>query len=124
MEASLTQSASEIFIAGEMAGLAAVSTRDRPIAELVAINAFDRHQGVGTALLNSIVRSVAGCERLRLTATNDNVDAIRFYQRRGFRLTALRLGAVDVARLRKPSIPTLGEYGIPIRDELDLMLDV
>ncbi len=114
----------EIFIAGKMAGLAAISVRDKPIAELVAINAFDRHQGIGTALIKSIPPAITGCDQLRLTTTNDNLDAIRFYQRRGFHLTALRAGAVDAARLHKPSIPTIGEYGIPLRDELDLTMDL
>jgi GNAT superfamily N-acetyltransferase len=82
--------ACDIFIAGDLEGIAAVSGRDRPIAELVAINAFIRHQGIGSALLRSIVDSLEGFEALRLTTTNDNLDALRFYQRRGFRLHALR----------------------------------
>ena len=114
----------EIFIAGEMHGLAAVSYRDRPIAELVAINAFTPRQGVGTALLGFIAGVLAGFTELRLTTTNDNVDALRFYQRRGFRLTALRPGAVDLARRRKPAIPLVGAHGIPLRDELDLTLEL
>jgi hypothetical protein len=53
--------------------------------------------------------------------TNDNVDALRFYQRRGFRLRAVRPGAVDDARRTlKPEIPAVGEQGIPIRDEIEL----
>ena len=61
---------------------------------------------------------------LRLTTTNDNLDALRFYQRRGFRLQALRPGAVDAARAYKPTISAVGEHGIPIRDELDLTLQL
>ena len=61
-----------------------------------------------------------GCRELLLTTTNDNVDALRFYQRRGFRLAELRPGAVDRARQLKPQIPTAGDYGIPLRDEIDL----
>lgn len=45
---------------------------------------------------------------------------MRFYLRRGFRLIEVRLGAVDAARKLKPSIPKVGEYEIPMRDELDL----
>jgi hypothetical protein len=53
--------------------------------------------------------------------TNDNVDALRFYQRRGFRLAELHAGGVDKSRATlKPDIPTTGEYGIPLRDELIL----
>ncbi|MBV8683718.1 MAG: GNAT family N-acetyltransferase [Caulobacteraceae bacterium] len=112
----------EIFIAGDFEGLAAVSLRDRPIAELVAINAFERGRGIGTALIRAAVESLQGFETFRLTTTNDNLDALRFYQRRGFRLAVLRPGAVDATRKLKPTIPPLGDYGIPIRDEIDLVL--
>jgi hypothetical protein len=57
--------------------------------------------------------------------TNDNVDALRFYQRRGFRLAELHPGAVDEARARlKPEIPRVGDHGIPLRDELMLEKEV
>ena len=52
--------------------------------------------------------------------TNGNLSALHFYLRRGFRLTAVRLGAVDAARKLKPTIPFFGEHGIPLHDELDL----
>ncbi len=58
------------------------------------------------------------------TTTNDNVDALRFYQRRGFRLAELRPGAVDRSRQEKPQIPRVGDYGIPLHDEIDLTLRV
>lgn len=114
----------DLFIAGDMAGLAAISMRDRPTAELVAINAFEPRRGVGSALLAELIRTLPGegCKTLRLTTTNANLDALRFYQRSGFRLTELRPGAVDLAREHKPSIPRLGGFGIPIRDELDLIM--
>lgn len=112
----------EIFIAGDLEGLAAVSLRDRPVAELVAINAFEKGRGIGTALIKAVAESLQGFGALRLTTTNDNLDALRFYQRRGFRLAAIRPGAVDAVRRLKPSIPPLGDYGIPIRDEIDLVL--
>jgi hypothetical protein len=60
-----------------------------------------------------------------VVTTNDNVDALRFYQRRGFRLTAVRCGAVDQSRRTvKPQIPVTGNYGIPIRDEIELVQDL
>jgi len=59
-----------------------------------------------------------------VTTTNDNLDALRFYQRRGFRLVALRPGAVDGARGPKPSLPQIGAYGIPLHDEIELRLDL
>ncbi len=81
-------------------------------------------EALGSALLAALVRDL--CERgirtLRVTTTNDNLAALRFYQKRGFRLRALRPGAIDDARAMKPSIPSYGADGIPIRDELDLEL--
>lgn len=46
--------------------------------------------------------------------------ALRFYQRRGFRLMALRPDAVTRGRRLKPEIALLGHDGIPIRDEIEL----
>jgi hypothetical protein len=65
---------------------------------------------------------LAGCRKIWTITTNDNLDAMRFYQRRGFRIAAVRPGAVAAARRLKPTIPELGEHGIPIRDEIELAL--
>jgi GNAT superfamily N-acetyltransferase len=95
--------------------------------EILTLHAAERRQGVGTALIAEVKRIArrAGCSRLWLITTNDNVDALRFYQRRGFRLAALHPGAVDTSRRRlKPEIADLGDHGIPIRDELELEQDV
>jgi GNAT superfamily N-acetyltransferase len=100
-----------------------VVDRDRAQCEVLTLNALQQWRGVGTALLE-LVEQVAtrqGCRRLWLITTNDNVDALRFYQRRGFRLAALHRGAVDESRARlKPEIPVVGNYGIVLRDELEL----
>jgi ribosomal protein S18 acetylase RimI-like enzyme len=95
--------------------------------EVLTLHADERRRGVGSALISAVRRLAAdaGCRRLWLVTTNDNVDALRFYQRRGFRLAALRAGAVDESRSRlKPEIPSVGEYGIPLRDELELELSL
>ena len=86
------------------------------------MDAITANRGVGTALIEALASRLRaeGVSILRVTTTNDNLNALRFYQRRGFRLTALRQGAVDEARRVKPSISAVGEYGIPIRDELEL----
>jgi ribosomal protein S18 acetylase RimI-like enzyme len=95
--------------------------------EVLTLHADVRREGVGTELLEAVQRIARehGCRRLWLITTNDNVDALRFYQRRGLRLAALHKGAVDDARARlKPEIPELGDHGIPLRDELELELDL
>jgi GNAT superfamily N-acetyltransferase len=91
--------------------------------EVLTLHAAERFGGAGTALIEAVERLAAdaGCARLWLITTNDNVDALRFYQRRGFRLFALHRGAVDDSRARlKPEIPPIGEHGIELRDELEL----
>lgn len=94
--------------------------------EIVTLEAFSRYGGVGTALVSAaceLARS-SGLGRLWLVTTNDNLDALRFYRRRGFRLVGVAPGAVVAARAVKPSIRFVGEYGIPIRDELTLELSL
>jgi ribosomal protein S18 acetylase RimI-like enzyme len=100
---------------------------DGDACEVLTLNVEDRRRGLGTALMEAAaeIASGAGCARLWLITTNDNLDALRFYQRRGLRLAALHAAAVDDARARlKPEIPPIGEYGIPLRDELELELNL
>lgn len=98
---------------------------DAEECELAFLVAFERRQGIGTALLATLVEAVRGLRRIRVVTTNDNLDALRFYQRRGFRLADLRPGAVNAARERlKPSIGLRGAHGIPIRDEIELVLEL
>ncbi len=90
--------------------------------EIVTLDSLQEGLGIGTMLIEAVQEAAicAGCRRLWLITTNDNTHALRFYQQRGFRLVALRPGAIDAARSIKPEIPRLGNDGIPIRDELEL----
>jgi GNAT superfamily N-acetyltransferase len=64
---------------------------DRGELEVVALEALSRREGIGTALLTAAADEArrAGCARAWLITTNDNLDAVRFYQRRGWDLVAL-----------------------------------
>jgi ribosomal protein S18 acetylase RimI-like enzyme len=87
------------------------------------VAADERGKGHGTMLLDAARRRAArlGCRRLWLVTTNDNVPALRFYERRSMRRVAVHRGAVDVARRAlKPEIPLHGIDGVPIRDEIEL----
>ena len=108
---------------GEPAGLLTYRI-DGGDCEVVTINAFLRGAGAGTALMEAVAAAArdAGCRRVWLITTNDNLRALRFYQRRGFRLAALHRDALDRSRDLKPSIPEVGLDGIPLRDELELEL--
>jgi GNAT superfamily N-acetyltransferase len=115
------------LIAGEREGLATYKIApDLLSAEVITLDAFRPHQGIGGALIDALVSKLReqGVHLLRVTTTNDNLDALRFYQRRGFRIVAVRPGAVDEARKIKQTIPAIGEYGIPIRDEIELELRI
>jgi ribosomal protein S18 acetylase RimI-like enzyme len=116
----------EGFIAYQVDDRAGLATYQisRETCELVTLNALIQGAGIGTQLVQA-VRAAARqkkCSRLMLVTTNDNTSALRFYQKLGFRLSALRVGAVDAARSIKPQIPLVGNDGIPIRDELELEL--
>lgn len=115
----------QVLIAEDRGLLAGVLTYtlSEEICEVLSIHAAQRWRGTGTELLAELERIAyeAGCARVTLITTNDNVDALRFYQRRGYRLLRLHPGAVDDSRARlKPEIPEMGEYGIPLRDEIEL----
>ena len=94
--------------------------------EIVAIYSATEKKGVGTKLID-LVKGAAKenhCERVWLFTTNDNTQALRFYQKRGFILTALRPNIIEQQRRIKPTIPLIGNNGIPIRDEIELKFDL
>ncbi|MFN8485104.1 MAG: GNAT family N-acetyltransferase [Anaerolineae bacterium] len=109
------------FEVGRVVGLITYTVAD-DACEIVTLDSHSGGRGVGTALVEAVVGAAraVGCRRLWLITTNDNLDALRFYQRRGFRLAAVYPGAVEAARRLKPQIPLVGDYGIPIRDEIAL----
>jgi GNAT superfamily N-acetyltransferase len=98
---------------------------DGPAMEVVALESLAQGQGVAGGLLAACVSVAheASLERLWVISTNDNVDALRYYQRRGFVLVAVHRDAVTAARRDlKPEIGLIGQHGIPIRDEIELEL--
>lgn len=108
----------------EWLGYASYAMRG-PAVEVAVLEALSPDQGVGSALLATCVGAAieANANRLWLITTNDNVDALRFYQRRGFVLVAVHRDAVTHSRAtHKPEIPLVGFHGIPLRDEIELEL--
>ena len=100
-----------------------VPGQDRRQWEILTLHAGEQWHGAGTALVEAVGQLARrqGCTRLWVITTNDNVDALRFYQRRGFCLVMVHRGAVDRSRAAlKPEIPATGAYGIPLRDEIEL----
>lgn len=92
--------------------------------ELITMNALEKGVGIGTLLLDRL-REIAkenDCRGIWLITTNDNVDAMRFYQKKGFFFVDVHRDAAVTARRLKPEIPEIGLYGIPIRDEIELVM--
>ena len=90
--------------------------------EIITLNSFIENHGIGSDLLDKIEKFSCsiGCKRIWLITTNDNLNALRFYQKKGYKLSAFYRDAVETARQLKPEIPSIGLDGIPIRDEIEL----
>jgi ribosomal protein S18 acetylase RimI-like enzyme len=112
---------------GRPVGLLAFRSDGPTTIELAALDVVEPGRGIGSALIAAFLDEARrrGARRVWVVTTNDNVDALGLYQRRGFHLVALRAGAVDEARATlKPSIGEVAANGIPIRDELELAIDL
>lgn len=111
---------------GQWVGLLTYRIEDEA-CEVMTIDSLRPSQGIGSALVEAVKGAArrAGCRRLWLITTNDNLNALRFYQKRGFVLAAVYPNALAVSRRLKPQIPLIGNDGIPLRDEIELemMLD-
>ncbi|ALN93139.1 GNAT family N-acetyltransferase [Lysobacter gummosus] len=105
-----------------IAGLATLLDDDIQ-TEIVTLDAVSPGAGLGTALIELAAQRARalGLQRLLTRTTNDNLDALRFYQRRGFRLYRLTPGAIDREREADPAIARIGRHGIPLRDEITLI---
>ena len=112
---------------GRAVGLLTVVESERGLGVLT-LHAEPRGAGAGTLLLRTAVDVARASDsaRLWLVTTNDNLDAIGWYLRRGLTVATVHAGGVDADRATvKPAIPaTNPENGIPIRDlvELEILL--
>ena len=111
----------EGFVLEDWAGLITFVIRGDE-CEVTSLNSLREGQGTGATLINEVIREAKerNCRRLFLITTNDNLNALGFYQKRGFELSALHRGAIDESRKLKPSIPLIGMNNIPLRDEIEL----
>ena len=90
--------------------------------EILTLNSTEEGIGVGTALVATLREGLkdTDIERVWLITTNDNLSALKFWQKHDFVLTALHVDSIQEARRLKPQIPIIGQDGIPVRDELEL----
>lgn len=113
-----------LYLEGGADGLCGLVTWavQESMAEVVSLDAFEPGRGFGARLLGAaeaILKS-SGVERVFLITTNDNLDALRFYLRQGYRLVRIHPDAMDRVRKIKPSVPENGKGGVPLRDMWEL----
>jgi len=106
---------------GENIGLATIFIENDEM-ELVTIDSLKQGKGIGRMLLDEVTSLAREkkLERLWLITTNDNLNALKFYQKNGFRLVKIYPNAIVESRKIKPQIPEIGENEIPLRDEIEL----
>ena len=92
--------------------------------EILSLDSLRENQGIGSALLARVVceAKALGLRKIVLITTNDNIEAMRFYQKRGFDMARLYRGALTASRKLKPEIPLIGAHGIPLRHEVEFEL--
>jgi len=111
------------FVARQYTELVGLATFEilGDMCELVTIDVFLQWQGIGKKLMESVEMEarLAGCKQVWLITTNDNIEAMHFYQRCGYDMVALYQNALQESRKLKPQIPLTGSFGIPIKHELE-----
>ncbi|WP_332299604.1 GNAT family N-acetyltransferase [Staphylococcus gallinarum] len=91
--------------------------------EIISLHSNIENIGIGSNLLTKIeeIAINIGKKRIKVITTNENLRALYFYQKKGYRITEILPNAVDKARTLKPTIPLVGENGIEIKDEMVLI---
>ncbi len=90
--------------------------------EVISLDSIQEGKGIGSRLMEQVEQFAKerAIHQIELITTNDNLQALKFYQKRGYRITDVMANAVEEARKVKPTIPLIGNEGIPLLDELKL----
>ncbi|WP_128894899.1 GNAT family N-acetyltransferase [Longirhabdus pacifica] len=104
-----------------MVGLITYIIKDK-ICEIISLDSVEERKGIGTELLHAVEEDAKKqrLDAINVITTNDNLQALKFYQKRGYRMQTIYPNAVDKARAIKPQIPLIGHDDIPITDEIEL----
>ncbi|MDR1354571.1 MAG: GNAT family N-acetyltransferase [Oscillospiraceae bacterium] len=105
---------------GEVSGLVTFIVYDNKECEIISLNSEYERQGIGTALIQSVIEEArrVGCSKVKLITTNDNIIALLFYQRKGFDMVELCYDMIKESRKIRPQIPEHGYWGIPLKHEI------
>lgn len=110
---------------GEWIGLITFFIKDGD-CEVTSLDSLREGQGIGSKLIERMIEEARArkCKRLFLITTNDNLNALGFYQKRGFEIVTIYRGAINESRKIKPGIPLVGYNNIPLRDEIELEISL
>lgn len=91
------------------------------ICEITSLDSLIENKGIGSSLIDKVIDIAKqnGCIKVIVITTNDNINAIRFYQKRGFDMARLYHNALNVSRKLKCEIPLLGLDQIPLLHEIE-----
>lgn len=103
-------------------GLVTYVLRDQEV-EIISLDSLIENSGIGSRLLSAVeqIAIYHGAVQTAVITTNDNLRALGFYQRRGYRLERIIHDAVTRARELKATIPHVGYDKIPLLDEILLI---
>jgi ribosomal protein S18 acetylase RimI-like enzyme len=93
--------------------------------EIILLETFVQNTGIGSGLIEKIkkIAKAKNCERIWLVTTNYNINALKFYQKRGFHISNIYINSMEEARKIKPEIPKAYD-GIEIRDEIEFEMKI
>lgn len=111
----------KVFFANQLPGFLAVADNHAvglitykikgKFCQIITLDALLKRKGIGTALINRLKKEgeKEGWKKIKVVTTNDNLDGLRFYQRRGFVLKKIYSQAVNQSRKIKQEIPLIGD---------------
>ena len=104
----------------KIVGLVTYSIEDKG-CEIVTLDSKNENIGLGTELIKNVIEVARAnnCNRVWAITTNDNVNAIRYFQKREFEWIGFHENAIIKSREIKPEIPMLGFDKIPIKHEIE-----
>ena len=110
---------------GNIVGLLTYLIRDG-ICEIISLDSRQEGRGIGRNLIEKVKETAEKkkCRRLVVITTNDNIQAIRLYQRCGFDMSHLYHNALNFSRKLKPEIPLIGANGILLMHEIEFAMDL
>ena len=114
-----------VYDDGKIIGLGLYYIKNKE-CELVLLETLSQGKGIGTEIIEKVIKIAkeSKCNRIWLVTTNSNINAIKFYQKRGFNISNIYLNAMDEARKIKPEIPEIADNGIKIKDEIEFEIKI